>query len=271
VSVQARAHERSTASEQEPARAPESPRLSPDAAAVLRLQQTAGNAAVTALVQRQEAGGGLSLGGTRRSGPSLLGGEGLRLDPAIEAELRRLELERHVRELLEPGSVRSAFRAAPIDLSAPPPSRPAWLPPPGGTPAPEPAPVVPRGAGPETPREASPGDVLDAVMAVPAVDGALTRLRTQATDRLAADWRSLSGGGKAAVVTSLVTIGGGALAGALANPESRNFLLDQLNGRDLPVPGVDGLSVSFSTQRENLGVMFTLDVGRHLPESLGFR
>jgi hypothetical protein len=108
-------------------------------------------------------------------------------------------------------------------------------------------------------------------MAVPAVDGALTRLRTQATDRLAADWRGLSGGGKAAVVTSLVTIGGGALAGALASPDSRSFLLDQLNGRDLPVPGVDGLSVSFSTQRDNLGVMFTLDVGRHLPESLGFR
>jgi hypothetical protein len=95
-------------------------------------------------------------------------------------------------------------------------------------------------------------------MAVPAVDGALTRLRTQATDRLAADWRGLSGGGKAAVVTSLATIGGGALAGALASPDSRSFLLDQLNGRDLPVPGVDGLSVSLSTQRDNLGVMFTL-------------
>jgi len=34
-------------------------------------------------------------------------------------------------------------------------------------------------------------------------------------------------------------------------------------------PG-EGLSVQFSTQRDNLGVMFTFDVGRHLPASLGF-
>ncbi len=108
-------------------------------------------------------------------------------------------------------------------------------------------------------------------MAVPTVDRALTNLRTQATDRLSSDWRGLSGGGKAALVTSLVTIGGGALAGALANPESRDFLLRQLDGRDLPVPGVEGLSVAFGTQRDNLGVMFTFDVGRHLPASLGFR
>ena len=217
MSVQAHARERPSASEQEPARAPGSPPLSPGAAAVLRLQQTAGNAAVTALVQRQEAGGGVSLGGTRRSGPSLLGGEGLHLDPAIEAEMRRIELERRFRELLEPGSIRSALRTAPIDLASAPPARPAWLPPPGGTPAPEPEPLVPRGAGPETPRAASPGDLLGAVMAVPAVDGALTRLRTQATDRLASDWRGLSGGGKAAVVTSLAP--GPATARRTALPE----------------------------------------------------
>jgi len=101
--------------------------------------------------------------------------------------MRRIELERHFRELLEPGSIRSAVRAAPLDLASAPPARPAWLPPAGGMAAPEPEPLVPRGAGPATPRGASPGDVLDAVMAVPAVDGALTRLRTQATDRLAAE------------------------------------------------------------------------------------
>ena len=216
MSVQAHARERPSASEQEPARAPDSPPLSPGAAAVLRLQQTAGNAAVTALVQRQEAGGGVSLGGTRRSGPSLLGGEGLHLDPAIEAEMRRIELERRFRELLEPGSIRSALRTAHRPRLRPP-ARPAWLPPPGGTPAPEPEPLVPRGAGPETPRAASPGDLLGAVMAVPAVDGALTRLRTQATDRLASDWRGLSGGGKAAVVTSLAP--GPATARRTALPE----------------------------------------------------
>jgi hypothetical protein len=225
----------------------------PHVEAALRLQRQAGNAAVAALVQRQP-----------RS-PSLLG-EGLHLDPGIEAELRRIELEQLLRRLLEPSSVRLAARDIDLKLSDPP----AWTPKPGEAATAEPAPLVPRGAGPSEPREAKAGDVVDAVLAVPTVDRALDKLKTDATDRVTRDWSRLTGTDKAILITSGVAIGAGALGGALAHRESRDFLLGQISGRELPVPKLDGLNVTFTLERENVGVMFTLDVGRFLPKSAGF-
>jgi hypothetical protein len=195
------------------------------------------------------------------------GAEHLTLDPSIEAEMRRLELERLLQETLEPKTVRKALADVDLKLVEPPPSlaKDAEIPATGDDP------VVPAKAVPETPREADGGDVLEAIAAVPAVDHALTILKTDAGSRISRDWGALSGPEKALVVTSGVSIAGGALGGALVHADSRDFLLQQLHGRDIPVPGVDGLSVTFSTQKENLGVMFNLDVGRLLPASAGFR
>jgi hypothetical protein len=197
----------------------------------------------------------------------ILGGERLTLDPEIEAEMRRLEFEQKLKLLLEPNAVRKAITDVDLQLEAPPP----WLPKPGEKPSPEAEPLVPKGAGPATPQEAGAGDVLDAVMAVPAVNKALTGLETQATEKASRDWSRLSGAEKALVITSGTVIAGTALGGALAKPDSREFLLQQLNGKTIPVPGVEGLGVAVSTQKDNLGVMFTLDVGPLLPKSLGFR
>jgi hypothetical protein len=47
-------------------------------------------------------------------------------------------------------------------------------------------------------------------------------------------------------------------------------VLQQIGGKDIPVPGVDGLKVQFATDPKNVGVTFTLDVGQHLPKSWGF-
>jgi hypothetical protein len=65
-------------------------------------------------------------------------------------------------------------------------------------------------------------------------------------------------------------IAGGALGGAMAKEDSRTFVLQQIGGKDIPVPGVDGLKVQFATDPKNVGVTFTLDVGQHLPKSWGF-
>ena len=111
---------------------------------------------------------------------------------------------------------------------------------------------------------------MKAIMAVPEVDGALTNLKTQAGERVQRDWGRLSTGDKVLVITTGVTIAGSALGGAMANADSRNFLLQQVSGRDFPVPGVEGLSFQVNTQKENMGVMFTFDVGKHLPKSWGF-
>jgi hypothetical protein len=228
---------------------------------VIDLQRRAGNAAITRLIQRQETSGGV------QNRPNLLGGSGpqLHLDPQIEAEIRRIELERQLDEILHPSKLQLALRQIPFA----PPSQPEWLPKAGEKP-PEQKPLVPAGAGPAAPKDASPSDLMDAVMAVPAVDDALKQLKTQAGERVQRDWGHLSTGEKALVVTSGVVIAGTALGGAMSKDDSRNFVLQQIGGRDLPVPGVDGLSVQFQTDPKNVGVTFTLDVGKHLPASWGF-
>jgi hypothetical protein len=55
---------------------------------LIGLQRSAGNAAVSRLIQRQDATSGV------QNRPNLLGGTGpqLHLDPQIEAEIRRIEL-----------------------------------------------------------------------------------------------------------------------------------------------------------------------------------
>jgi hypothetical protein len=230
---------------------------------ILDLQQGVGNAAVAALLQRQ--GPDASTGGVQNR-PNLLGGQQLHLDPQIEAEMRRIELQAQLDLILHPERLQEAIRQIAFQPPAPAPAQPLLS---AATP-PQPQPLVPRGAGPETAHEASASDLMSAIMAVPAIDGALTNLKTQAGERVQRDWGHLSTGERALVITTGVTIAGTALAGAMANPDSRNFVLQQISGRDMPVPGIGGLSVQVNTQRENMGVMFTFDVGQHLPASWGF-
>ncbi len=134
----------------------------------------------------------------------------------------------------------------------------------------ESGPLVPPGAGPESPREASGGDVMRAVMAVPAVDTALSNLQGWAVDRLERDWRRLSTGEQALTITATAVIGGAALTGVLAHPDSRRWALDALAGRTFPVPGVDGLSFEVSPRGSEWTVGLHLDVGALLPAELGF-
>jgi hypothetical protein len=225
---------------------------------IQQLQQSLGNFAVrrmlTTRVQRQGPFGG-------RQRPSLLGGDSqLTLDPDIEAQMRAITA---MRLGLSPDALRPALLQLPDNFVQPP--GPLDSPPTPAAP-----PLVPAGAGPSAPRAASGGDVLRAVMAIPAVDTAITNLQNRAVERVQRDWRSLGTGGQVAVVSSLAVIGGGALAGAMTDPDAREFGLSQLNGRVIPVPGVGGLGVELNTQGDNVMVGLHLDIGRYLPESLGF-
>jgi len=166
---------------------------------------------------------------------------------------------------LTPAALRPNLLQLPSNVGQPPPPGPLQGPAP-----PQAPPLVPRGEGPVESRAASGGDLLQAVMAVPAIDTAITNLQTQAVDRVRRDWRDLGTGGQAAVVTSLAVIGGGALGGAMTDPAARSFALSQLNGRVIPVPGVGGLGVELNTEGDNVMVGLHLDIGRYLPESLGF-
>ncbi len=188
----------------------------------------------------------------------------LRLDPEIQAQINAMRM---MQGLLDPDRIRSSlFR---IDFGAllatqPPP----WL---TGPPTPTPAPLVPPGAGPSTPRAATAGDLLKAVLRIPTVDVALTRLRSQAEERVRRDWRRLSTGERVLLVSHTALLTGTALAGVLANPEARQFTLGLIQNRAIPVPGVPGLTFQFNLTGPNRSIRFDLNLGALLPPSWGFR
>ncbi len=168
----------------------------------------------------------------------------LRLDPALQLQ-----------SLLDPEMIRRALLAVdPSLFSAPQPS-PLSLP----SPAPA-APLVPRGAGPTPARAANAGDVLSAIMAVPSVKTAVTNLQNNAVSVARHDWQQLSTGEKVLTVSAGALLAGGTLAGILSNDSSRQFALQQIQGRNLPVPLVPGLSVRIDPIGPNRSVMFMLDL-----------
>lgn len=171
-------------------------------------------------------------------------GQQLHLDPALQLQ-----------SLLDPDMIRRALLALdPSLFSAPQPS-PFSLPSP--TPA---APLVPRGAGPTPARPANAGDVFSAIMAVPAVQTAVTNLQNNAVSVARHDWQQLSTGEKVLTVSAGALIAGGTVAGILSNDSARQFALQQIQGRNLPVPLVPGLSVRIDPIGPNRSVMFMLDL-----------
>lgn len=187
----------------------------------------------------------------------------LRLDPEIQAKMTQ-----YVQQQLDPANLRGALSQ--IQLESLPTAAPGAVTTPataspGASGA---APTVP--AGPDTPRTATAGDLMGAVLAVPAIDSALTTLQSQALDRVSHDWRNLGTGGQIATVSTLAVIGLGALGGAMSDPAARQLLVDQLNGRTVPVPGLNWMRLEVNTSADNLMLGMHVDVGQLLPASWGF-
>ena len=134
-------------------------------AGVQKLQQTAGNRAVAALIQRQS-----------NSRYRLLEG-GLTLDPELEAMMRRLGKPKP--NLFDPEVLEGVAERG---------RHPDWTPLPEHAPK-KPEPTVPRGEGPSEPRSGKLGDVWDAVKKVPMVEKGLDKLEEEARRR----WRKARG------------------------------------------------------------------------------
>jgi hypothetical protein len=225
---------------------------------------------------------GESLGYQQR--PLSLGQTQLRLDPQIQAQIRAIQfvrgqlslesLELGISQMSGSVPTTGASPAAP-NLSPAAAARtvvPANPQPgPFSVPATPPrAPLVPAGAGPDTPRAAGIGDIFKAVLRIPSVRDGVRRLQEQASTRVRHDWSRLSGGERALVITQGIIMGAGALTGVALSPEARQFALDQIQGRDIPIPGLP-VTFRFNLTGENQQLQIGVNVGALLPASLGFR
>ncbi|MFZ5601421.1 MAG: hypothetical protein ACOY7J_03125 [Pseudomonadota bacterium] len=158
-----------------------------------------------------------------------LGDFRLHLDPEIEAQIELIQRGRLRGIMLQPNW--SQFQKSDLDRMLQQPLPPA------------PPPAFPRGAGPATPRAAQVGDLLGAVWRLPFMQQAATRLADDASRRFQRDWGQATTGERALVITQAIVVGGGALTGVLTNSPTRVQVLNFLSGKDIPVPGLPGLSV----------------------------
>jgi hypothetical protein len=250
-------------------------------AAVQRLQRAYGNRGAQRYLQRHAAPTAVQRDGAalpavpdvRLTTPSLLqppdpaaryhlgGDEHLHLDPAVQAMVTT-----GVRQQIDPTLLRTALagvRLGPMPAGGAPNAL-------SGPPTPTPAPLVTPGAGPATPHAGGAGDVMDALLGIHVIDQAVTAAQTRVLEQITVDWSRLRTPERIGVVSTVAVIGLGALGGAMTDPGARQFLIGQLNGRVLPVPGVDWLHLEVNTGGDNLMLGLHVDVGRLLPPILGF-
>lgn len=184
----------------------------------------------------------------------------LRLDPEIEARIQQILSSR-----LDPLILQSQIVEAAGHVETAP-----WLPPPPmarpeGTEATR-APA----SGPTPPREGSLGDVARALAATEPVATMLRNLQEQARDYALGVWSRAAPEEIGLMVGSFAVVGGSALAGILASPSARSRALPLLNGRPIPIPGVDWLHVEIYTGENSVMFGAHVDVGALLPSEWGF-
>ncbi|HEY6221839.1 MAG TPA: hypothetical protein VIX13_04820, partial [Candidatus Eisenbacteria bacterium] len=158
----------------------------------------------------------------------------LHLDPDIQRMARELEAQMAARQIvglwLRPDW--NALLPAWQSIMSQPLQRPA-------------APMFTPGAGPAIARPAELSDLTGAVwqlqpvqrLAEQAHDEGLRRLRL-----LRAEWNRASPGERTVMVTMTSIVVGSSIAIILANRPTRQAAFDLIKGRDIPIPGVDGLS-----------------------------
>jgi hypothetical protein len=177
-----------------------------------------------------------SLRTPQRRGPSL-GVPELRLDPDIQAQIAALRPVLRTpdfrRRILQPDWHR--LQQSELDRML-------------ARPLPEPSPpLVPRGAGPATPRVAEMGDLLNAIWAIPDVQAAGNRVLSLAQESVERGWRHASRTDRRILVGTGIVMGGATLTAIIGNRQTRQSALELLEQiGEIPVPGVDGLRFSLN-------------------------
>jgi hypothetical protein len=119
---------------------------------------------------------------------------------------------------------------------------------------------------PPAPKAASAGDLLEALSKLAEMQAALDRLKAL----FLKSWEDIKKGTsvpeKIVIFGSAGLILGGGAAGALSNKDSRGFVFKSLDGVKIPIPGLDGLSVTPKFDDKGFkGGMVELDVLKLFP------
>jgi hypothetical protein len=116
------------------------------------------------------------------------------------------------------------------------------------TPTPAPLPSIwssPRGAGPATPRAGELSDITGAVCKLPAVQRLVGLAHDEGLQQvrlLRRDWDNASTGNRVAMVSMATVFAGTLITTIVANQPTRDMAFGLIKGRDIPVPGINGLS-----------------------------
>ena len=167
--------------------------------------------------------------------------EQLHLDPDIARQIQEIETRMAARQLVNQFLQPNWQQLMPTFQSIVAQPNPLLL----RTPPPTPGRDYVPGAGPSTPRAGELSDVTGAIYRLPAVQ----RLVLQAHDEglhqlrvLRGEWERATPTDRAVMVTMTGLLVGSSLTIVLANQQTRDMAFDLIKGRDIPIPGVDGLS-----------------------------
>lgn len=117
------------------------------------------------------------------------------------------------------------------------------------------------GAGPDKPRPGDLSDVTKALYQLPAVQGLMTRAHDEGLRQvrlLKTEWDTAPVSDKVIMVSMATVFAGSLITPIVANQKTRLLAFDLIKGRDIPVPGIDGLS--FKVLDKGLGVTTPLGV-----------
>jgi hypothetical protein len=115
----------------------------------------------------------------------------------------------------------------------------------GPTPRPAPTMDYVPGAGPSTPRAGELGDVTSAVYRLPVVQHLVLQAHDEGLRQLRllrGEWERATPADRAVMVTMTGIVVGSSLTIILANQQTRSMAFDLVKGRQISIPGVDGLS-----------------------------
>jgi hypothetical protein len=103
----------------------------------------------------------------------------------------------------------------------------------------------PRGAGPSTPRAGELSDVTGAIYQLPVIQGLVRQAHDEGLRQvrvLRSEWDGSSTGSRIAMVTMAGVVVGTSITVIVANEQTRDLAFGLIKDRDIPIPGVDGLS-----------------------------